>query len=1006
MPVEFLTDEQERRYGRFAAEPSPAQLARFFHLDDGDRALIGQRRGEHNRVGFALQLVTVRFLGTFLSDPIVVPTSVLVYVTSQLGASVTTDLRPYREGESRWDHAAEIQRSAGYRDFADQPEHFRLVRWLYTRAWLSPERPSMLFDLATARLVERRVLLPGVSVLARLVASVRDRTQTRLWRALARRADPALRQQLQLLLVVPDGARQTPLDRLRRAPTRVSAPALVEALHRLEEIRALGVSALDLRSLPAGRVQALASYAATARAQAIARMPEERRVATLVAFGQACAATAQDEALDLLNLLVGALLARVQRRGEHERLRTLGDLDAAALRLREACLVLLDEAASSPDPRAAVFQRVPRDDLALAVQRVGELAREADDRSYYAELLGRYSLVRRFLPALLRTIVFESTEAGKPVLEALACLRRSEGSRAPRLSSAPMAIVTQSWRRLVLGPTGGVDRRFYTFCTLERLQDALHRREIFVTPSERWSDPRTKLLQGTAWTDVRADVCRTLGRSEDSKAEIEALAKELDETYQRTAAGLPDNAAVRIETERSRDRLILTGLDKLDEPPSLTRLRERVVARLPRVDLPEILLEVHAWTGFASQFTHLSESGSRVEDLSTSICAALLGEACNVGLEPLAQREVPALTRGRLAWVQQNYVRAETLIQANARLVDYQATLPLARRWGGGEVASADGLRFVVPVRTLNAGPNPKYFGVGRGVTYYNFSSDQFTGFHAIVIPGTLRDSLFILDGLLEQQTRLQPTELMADTAGSSDVVFGLFWLLGYQFSPRLADIGETRFWRLDQSADYGPLQGLARQRVNAELIARHWDDLLRVAGSLKLGTVSASEFMRTLQAGSRLPGLARSIGELGRVAKTAYLLTYIHDETYRRRILTQLNRGEGRHSLARAIFHGRRGELRQRYREGQEDQLGALGLVINAVVLWNTRYMELALDQLQAHGETIRPDDIERLSPLGYGHVNLLGRYSFSLAEPLARGELRPLRDPVDPEEQDDLSG
>ena len=218
----------------------------------------------------------------------------------------------------------------------------------------------------------------------------------------------------------------------------------------------------------------------------------------------------------------------------------------------------------------------------------------------------------------------------------------------------------------------------------------------------------------------------------------------------------------------------------------------------------------------------------------------------------------------------------------------------------------------MVPVRTLNAGPNPKYFGVGRGVTYYNFSSDQFTGFHAIVIPGTLRDSLFILDGLLEQQTRLQPTELMADTAGSSDVVFGLFWLLGYQFSPRLADLGEARFWRLDQDADYGPLQGLARQRVNAELIARHWDDLLRVAGSLKLGTVSASEFMRTLQASSRLPGLARSIGELGRVAKTAYLLTYMHDETYRRRILTQLNRGEGRHSLARAIFHGRRGELRR----------------------------------------------------------------------------------------------
>src|SRR6266498_4965541 len=134
---------------------------------------------------------------------------------------------------------------------------------------------------------------------------------------------------------------------------------------------------------------------------------------------------------------------------------------------------------------------------------------------------------------------------------------------------------------------------------------------------------------------------------------------------------------------------------------------------------------------------------------------------------------------------------------ANACLVEAQSTIPLAQAWGGGEVASADGLRFVVPVRTINAGPNRKYFNAESGVTYYNFTSDQFTGFHAIVIPGTLRDSMFILDGLLEHQTRLQPGEVMADTAGVSEVVFGLFWLLGYQFSPRLADLGEASFWRM-----------------------------------------------------------------------------------------------------------------------------------------------------------------------------------------------------------------
>lgn len=132
------------------------------------------------------------------------------------------------------------------------------------------------------------------------------------------------------------------------------------------------------------------------------------------------------------------------------------------------------------------------------------------------------------------------------------------------------------------------------------------------------------------------------------------------------------------------------------------------------------LLEIHAKTGFTNEFTHISEANARVTDLPISLCAILLAEACNIGIEPLIHQDIPALTRGRLTWVQQNYIRAETLTKANARLVDYQAQIPLAQVWGGGEVASADGLRFVVPVRTINARPNSKYFGPGRGVTYYN----------------------------------------------------------------------------------------------------------------------------------------------------------------------------------------------------------------------------------------------------------------------------------------------
>lgn len=230
--------------------------------------------------------------------------------------------------------------------------------------------------------------------------------------------------------------------------------------------------------------------------------------------------------------------------------------------------------------------------------------------------------------------------------------------------------------------------------------------------------------------------------------------------------------------------------------------------------------------------------------------------------------------------------------------------------------------------------------------------------------------------------------------------MFGLFRLLGYRFSPRLADIGGTRFWRIDPQADYGAFNAVAKSRVRTALIAQHWDDLLRLAGSLKLGKVPATGIMRILQMGDRPTRLAQALAEFGRIEKTLYTLAYLDDETQRRATLTQLNRGEGRHSLARAVFHGKRGELRQRYREGQKDQLGALGLVVNIIALWNTLYMEAALAQLRKEGYPVRDEDVARLSPLIYDHINLLGRYSFTVPESVSRGELRPLRNPA---EQDD---
>ena len=261
--------------------------------------------------------------------------------------------------------------------------------------------------------------------------------------------------------------------------------------------------------------------------------------------------------------------------------------------------------------------------------------------------------------------------------------------------------------------------------------------------ARRYADPRAGLLKGDEWESVRPVICRTLGLLDDPKPVIDSLAKELDQTYRTVSARLSNNSAVRFETVDGKNELILSPLEKMEEPQSLMALRKAVADRLPRVDLPEILLEIAARAKFSESFTHITERMNRADGLTTSLCAVLLAEACNTGIEPLVCDDNHQLKRDRLSWVDQNYIRDETLMNANNQLVTEQNHIPLAQLWGGGEVASADGMRFVVPVRTVHAGPNPKYFGIGRGVTWYNLISDQFSGLNAITVPGTCVIALF-----------------------------------------------------------------------------------------------------------------------------------------------------------------------------------------------------------------------------------------------------------------------
>ncbi|AQW50738.1 Tn3 family transposase [Streptomyces violaceusniger] len=1012
MPVEFLTDEQAAKYAAYDGAPSRTELERFFFLDDVDRALIEPKRRAHNRLGFAVQMTTVRFLGVFLDDPSDVPAEVVDYLAEQLGVADASALKAYGERENtRLDHVRELRRVLEYTEFAEAEAELRA--WVEARAWTTGEGPKALFDAAAGWLRERRVLLPGVTTLARLVATVREAANQRLWDTLYGLLSTGQRAVLDSLLTVPPGARVSELDRLRRGPVRISGPQMKWALERAEEIAAFGMGDVDVSAIPPRRLAELSRYGVDGKASLLRRHGDSRRLATLLATAVYLTSRAVDDALDLLEVLIATkLLARAERETAKEKLKTLPRVERASAKLAAAFQIVFDTTSEQVDTDTgeisppevetleAMWERieqvVPRHELAAAIAALFELTPPLDsdaDEAWRAQLVTRFGTVRPFLKLLVTVVDFGATPEGLPVLAALKSLPDLMGRKKVGPAEIDTGLLTGSWRRLVssaphLEP-GTVDWKAYAFCVLEQVHRMLRSKQVFAKNSSKWGDPRAKLLDGEAWEQAKPTVLASLNLPAEAGEHLAARAELLDGTYREVAARVPANSQIVFDDD---GRLHFAALEPEPDPASLRALREAVEAMLPRVDLPEALLEVFSWTGADQAFTSVTGGEARLKDLHVTVAALLVAHGCNIGYTPVIGA-AEALKYGRLSHVDQTYLRLATYRAANATLIDHQASIPLAQAWGGGLVASVDGMRFVVPVPSVYARPNPKYFGRRGGATWLNMINDHAAGLGGKVVAGTPRDSLYVLDVLYDRDGGKRPEMIVTDTASYSDIVFGLLTLAGFAYAPQLADLPDQKMWRIDRAADYGAFQDAARGRIDLARIERHWEDILRIIGSIHTGAVRAYDVIRMLSRDGRPTPLGDAIAHYGRIAKTLHILRLADEPGYRRQIKSQANLQEGRHSLARKIFHGRHGQLYQRYQDGMEDQIGALGLVLNALVLFNTRYMNAAVNQLRADGFDVRDEDVARLSPFVWHHINMLGRYSFQL--PDLPGGLRSLRDP-----------
>ena len=282
----------------------------------------------------------MRFLGLFLADPLDVPDEVIGYVAAQLKIDDLSNISAYGEREkTAYEHAWEIRRAYGYREFVEAEADLR--GFLVARAWTTTDGPQALFDRATSWLIEHKVLLPGVTVLARMVIAVRAEASERLWQQLTDHIDPELRCRLDALLNLEDGSRFSTLERLRSSPTRLSGPEMVKTLERVAQVRKLGAGGLDVSGVPPNRLLVLARHGMAAKAPHLRQLTEPRRIATLAAAVRQLEQVAIDDALDLLDLLMATkLLARAEREAIKDTLRRLPRFTAASAKLAAAIQIL------------------------------------------------------------------------------------------------------------------------------------------------------------------------------------------------------------------------------------------------------------------------------------------------------------------------------------------------------------------------------------------------------------------------------------------------------------------------------------------------------------------------------------------------------------------------------------------------------------------------------------------------------------------------------------------
>ncbi|WP_242604772.1 Tn3 family transposase [Legionella busanensis] len=591
----------------------------------------------------------------------------------------------------------------------------------------------------------------------------------------------------------------------------------------------------------------------------------------------------------------------------------------------------------------------------------------------YAKLLqNRYSSMRRYFADFIQLpFLFEK---GSPSLqqsiELVRKLDKQEMTKIP--SDMDTRFMDGQLTIAMRDKNGEIKRSLWEMGLAVAIKDGFRSGDLYVEHSNKYASFWNLIYQDYEWQQEKENSYQALEITQDVKLAVGKIV----ENFHRSAMVAANRFKGDDFANIKNGNLFLKRKDKIDIPDDAERLQALINSYMPKIKIEQLLIEVDHLTGFTKHFTPIHGQKGRPENFYKTLIASILAQATNIGLATM-ENCISDITAKMMRHVTDTCIREETIKAANAELVNQHTQLDLSQNYGDGKMSSSDGQRFIITASSLLSSYYPRYAGYyDKMIGIYTHTSNQLSVLNTQAISCAPRESLYVIDGLLGNNTILAIKEHTTDTEGFTEHVFALCYLLGIRFMPRIKDLKSQQLYRIDKEIAYGELDALLTKTASIEPVIEQFDQMVRVAASLKKKLSPAHEIIRRFSKGSPYDKLSKAFTQLGRILKTEYILQYISDSDLRDKVQRQLNKGEHRHQLARCIFFANQGKFQVGDYEEIMNKASCLSLVSNAVLYWNTVKMTKIIAQLKTNGEVINDNTLTHISLLLHKHLITMGTY------------------------------